>query len=41
MSRAIGVGPVTDEVCRDYIQHMEALIFGGVLEPNKAAAAAE
>ncbi|VIO68018.1 HTH-type transcriptional regulator BetI [Bradyrhizobium ivorense] len=32
MSRAVGVGPVTDEVCRDYIKHMEALIFGGVLE---------
>ena len=31
MSRAAGVGPVTDEVCRDYIAHMEALIFGGML----------
>jgi AcrR family transcriptional regulator len=31
MSRAAGVGPVTDEVCRDYIKHMEALIFGGML----------
>jgi len=31
MSRAIGVGPVTDEVCRDYIKHMEALICGGML----------
>ena len=31
MSRATGVGPVTDEVCRDYIKHMEALICGGVL----------
>ena len=31
MSRAIGVGPVTDEVCREYIKHMEALIFGGML----------
>ena len=31
MSRAIGVGPVTDEVCREYIEHMEALICGGVL----------
>jgi AcrR family transcriptional regulator len=31
MSRATGVGPVTDEVCRDYIKHMEALIFGGML----------
>ena len=31
MSRAIGVGPVTDEVCRDYIKHMEGLICGGML----------
>jgi AcrR family transcriptional regulator len=31
MSRATGIGPVTDEVCRDYIDHMEALICGGVL----------
>src|SRR3569832_2209740 len=31
MSRATGVGPVTDDVCRDYFAHMEALIFGGVL----------
>jgi AcrR family transcriptional regulator len=34
MSRAAGVGPVTDEVCRDYIAHMEALIFGGMLAPR-------
>jgi AcrR family transcriptional regulator len=32
MSRAAGVGPVTDEVCRDYIAHMEALVFGGMLK---------
>ena len=32
MSRAIGVGPVTDEVCRDYIRDMEALICGGMLK---------
>jgi len=32
MSRASGVGPVTDQVCRDYIRHMEALICGGMLE---------
>jgi AcrR family transcriptional regulator len=32
MSRAAGVGPVTDAVCRDYIRHMEALIFGGMLK---------
>ena len=31
MSRATGIGPVTDEVCRDYIDHMEALICGGML----------
>ncbi len=34
MSRATGVGPVTDEVCRQYIRHMEALIFGGMLATN-------
>jgi hypothetical protein len=31
MTRASGVGPVTDEVCRAYIKHMEALICGGML----------
>ena len=35
MSRATGVGPVTDEVCRQYIRHMEALICGGMLEERK------
>ena len=42
MSRASGVGPVTDEVCRQYIRHMEALICGGMLNANqeKGAAAA-
>src|SRR6201997_4923 len=35
LSRAIGVGPVTDEVCREYIAHMEALIFGGMLSERK------
>jgi AcrR family transcriptional regulator len=39
MSRASGVGPVTDEVCRAYIKHMEALICGGVLRSNDGAAA--
>jgi AcrR family transcriptional regulator len=39
MSRATGVGPVTDEVCRDYIKHMEALICGGVLKQGNGAAA--
>jgi len=32
MSRATGVGPVTDEVCRDYIKHMEALVCNGMLK---------
>ncbi|MDE2378778.1 TetR family transcriptional regulator [Bradyrhizobium sp.] len=32
MSRATGVGPVTDEVCRQYIKHMESLICGGILQ---------
>jgi hypothetical protein len=31
ITRAAGVGPVTDQVCRDYIAHMDALIFGGML----------
>ena len=35
MSRAIGVGPVTDEVCRQYIRHMEALICGGMLNRSR------
>ncbi|MBR0798685.1 TetR family transcriptional regulator [Bradyrhizobium jicamae] len=39
MSRAVGVGPVTDEVCREYIKHMEALIFGGMLNPKNETAA--
>jgi AcrR family transcriptional regulator len=34
MSRAAGVGPVTDEVCRQYIRHVEALICGGMLTAN-------
>ena len=40
MSRAVGVGPVTDEVCHDYIKHMEALICGGMLCAKKEKAAA-
>src|SRR6187397_3351455 len=40
MSRATGVGPVTDEVCRQYIKHMEALICGGMLNENYKDAAA-
>jgi AcrR family transcriptional regulator len=39
MSRATGVGPVTDEVCRDYIGHMEALICGGMLKSVDGAVA--
>jgi AcrR family transcriptional regulator len=39
MSRATGVGPVTDEVCHQYIRHMEALICGGMLATKVAAAA--
>ena len=39
MSRATGVGPVTDEVCREYIKHMEALICGGMLNGRRANAA--
>jgi AcrR family transcriptional regulator len=35
MSRASGVGPVTDQVCRDYIKHMEALICGGMLQRSE------
>jgi len=37
MSRATGVGPVTDEVCRQYIKHMEALICGGMLRKEEAS----
>src|SRR5271169_3792411 len=36
MSRATGVGPVTDEVCHQYIKHMEALICGGMLRKQGA-----
>src|SRR5713101_880179 len=35
MSRATGVGPVTEEVRRQYIRHMEALICGGMLNERK------
>lgn len=40
MSRATGVGPVTDEVCRQYIKHMETLICGGILAQAREPAAA-
>mgnify|MGYP001153638277 FL=1 len=33
LSRAVGVGPVTDEVCRDYTAHVETLLLGGILTP--------
>ena len=36
MSRATGVGPVTDKVCRDYIVYMEALICGGMLTTGRS-----
>jgi AcrR family transcriptional regulator len=32
MSRAIGVGPITDQICRDYIKHMEALVCSGMVK---------
>jgi AcrR family transcriptional regulator len=31
ISRAVGVGPVTDEVCRDYVAHVEMMLLGGIL----------
>jgi AcrR family transcriptional regulator len=34
LSRAVGVGPITDEVCRDYIAHVEMLLLGGILTPS-------
>ena len=37
MSRATGVGPVTDDVCREYIKHMEALICGGMVRGRMAS----
>jgi hypothetical protein len=39
MSRAVGVGPITDEVCRDYIAHMDQLILGGLVLPKPHTAA--
>jgi AcrR family transcriptional regulator len=39
LSRAVGVGPITDEVCRDYIAHMDQLILGGLLLPKPYVAA--
>ena len=31
ISRAAGVGPVTDEVCRQFVAHMDAMLLGGLL----------
>ena len=33
MTRVAGVGPVTEQVCRDYIRHMEAMVCNGMLKP--------
>jgi AcrR family transcriptional regulator len=41
MSRATGIGPVTDAVCRDYIRHMEGLICGGMLKESERIANGE
>jgi len=41
MSRASGVGPVTDEVCRQYIRHMEELICAGMMNGNERMANSE
>jgi AcrR family transcriptional regulator len=32
MSQALGIGPVTDDVCHRYVLHMTDLICGGVLK---------
>ena len=40
MSRAIGVGPVTDDVCRAYVAHLEMLLLDGMLTNKKAGAKA-
>lgn len=38
VSRAIGVGAVTDEVCQDYVKHMDALVCGGMLRAGRRGA---
>jgi hypothetical protein len=38
MSRATGVGAVTDDVCRDYVAHVEALTLGGMLKSSTGKA---
>ncbi|MCX7318544.1 MAG: TetR family transcriptional regulator [Hyphomicrobiales bacterium] len=40
MSRATGVGPVTDEVCRAYVAHLEMLLLDGMLTNKKVSAKA-
>jgi AcrR family transcriptional regulator len=40
MGRVIDIGPVTDEVCREYVSHIDALLFGGILTTNKAGSTA-
>ena len=41
VATAVTVGPVTDEVCRDYIKHMEALICGGMLNERERIVSSE
>lgn len=38
LSRAVGVGPVTDEVCREYVAHIETMLLGGILKPAQQTA---
>jgi AcrR family transcriptional regulator len=38
MQRAIGVGPVTDQVCKEYVAHMEAVVLGGMLRRQETPA---
>jgi AcrR family transcriptional regulator len=38
MSRATGVGAVTDDVCRDYVAHVEAPTLGGMLKSSTGKA---
>ncbi len=40
MSRATGVGPVTDDVCRAYVAHLETLLLDGMLTNKKVSAKA-
>ena len=32
MQRAAGIGPVDEDVCRDFVAHMEAMTLGGMLK---------